>query len=158
MSINPIEFYNALENNGVNFFTGVPDSLLKQFCLCLDDKKDKIKHIIAANEGNAIALAAGYHLGTGDVPLVYMQNSGLGNAINPILSLCDKDVYSIPMLIIIGWRGEPGVIDEPQHFKQGRVQLQLLESMNINYCIINKDTNDIKKNIRNAVNNPPNFK
>tara|TARA_B100002052_G_scaffold124586_1_gene114389 strand:+ start:1292 stop:2431 length:1140 start_codon:yes stop_codon:yes gene_type:complete len=152
MSINPIEFYNALENNGINFFTGVPDSLLKQFCLCLDDKKDKIKHIIAANEGNAIALAAGYHLGTGDVPLVYMQNSGLGNAINPILSLCDKDVYSIPMLIIIGWRGEPGVIDEPQHFKQGRVQLQLLESMNINYCIIDKDTNDIKKNIENAVN------
>ena len=152
MSISPLEFYNALENNGVNFYTGVPDSLLKQFCLCLDDKKSKEKHIIAANEGNAIAIAAGYHLGSANVPLVYMQNSGLGNAINPILSLCDKDVYSIPMLIVIGWRGEPGIVDEPQHVKQGKVQLQLLECMDIDYCIIDKDTKDVKKKIRNAVN------
>jgi len=152
MSISPIEFYNALETNGIDFFTGVPDSLLKQFCLCLDDKQSQDKHIITANEGNAIALAAGYHLGTGNVPLVYMQNSGLGNAINPILSLCDKDVYSIPMLIVIGWRGEPGVVDEPQHVKQGKVQLELLECMDIDYCIIDKDTKDVKKNIRDAVN------
>tara|TARA_B110000438_G_scaffold290425_1_gene326130 strand:- start:38 stop:1177 length:1140 start_codon:yes stop_codon:yes gene_type:complete len=151
MSINPVDFYNALENNSIDFFTGVPDSLLKQFCLCVDERQTKDKHIIVANEGNAIALAAGYHLGTGKIPLVYMQNSGLGNAINPLLSLCDKSVYSIPMLIVIGWRGEPGVSDEPQHVKQGKIQLPLLECMDIDYCIIDKDTKDLGKKITDLV-------
>ena len=117
MAIRPADFYDQLASHGVEFFTGVPDSLLKEFCLCIDDFVPKDKHIITANEGNAIALAAGYYLAKKSLPLVYMQNSGLGNAINPLLSLCDPDVYSIPMLVMIGWRGEPGVKDEPQHLK-----------------------------------------
>ena len=105
MSLDPLKLYNILKDKDISFFTGVPDSLLKQFCLCLDDKIKSENHIISANEGNAIALAAGYHLATGKLPVVYMQNSGLGNAVNPLLSLCDSDVYAIPMLLFIGWRG-----------------------------------------------------
>lgn len=157
MSIRPDFFYDELVSNGIDFFTGVPDSLLKNFCLCLDDKVGKNNHIIAANEGNAIGLAAGYYLGTGKVPLVYMQNSGIGNAFNPIISLCDNDVYSIPMLIVIGWRGEPGIKDEPQHLKQGKIQLPLLDCMDIDYCIIDKDTDNfnhvIKKLVKKATLN-----
>jgi len=136
MSISPVRFYALLESREVDFFTGVPDSILKEFCLCVDDHVPNEKHVIAANEGNAIALAAGYHLATGRLPLVYMQNSGLGNAVNPLLSLCDPDVYSIPMLVMIGWRGEPGVPDEPQHVKQGKAQISLLKAMDIPYEII----------------------
>ena len=151
MAINPIVFYDQLASHGVDFFTGVPDSLLKEFCLCVDDRVSNNKHVIAANEGNAIALAAGYHLATGKLPLVYMQNSGLGNAVNPLLSLCDPDVYSIPMLLLIGWRGEPGVNDEPQHLKQGKVQLDLLQAMDIPYEIISKDNIEIEKKIGKSV-------
>ncbi len=151
MGISPLEFYNILLDNNVEFFTGVPDSLLKQFCLCLDDNVPKEKHIIAANEGNAIALAAGYHLGTGSIPLVYMQNSGLGNAINPLLSLCDPNVFSIPVLLLVGWRGEPGTIDEPQHIKQGRIQNNLLEALEVPYSIISKDNQDIAKLIKKGI-------
>lgn len=139
MSIKPIDFYNLLFKKNINFFTGVPDSLLKQFCLCIDDNVKPSNHVITANEGNAIALASGYHLATGKLPLVYMQNSGLGNAVNPLLSLCDPEVYSIPLILLIGWRGEPGVKDEPQHIKQGRKQIELLEAMDIPYVIISKD-------------------
>ena len=145
MSISPLEFFNSLNKNGIEFFSGVPDSLLKQFCFCIDDNIPKSRHIITANEGNAIAVAAGYHLATGGVPLVYMQNSGLGNSINPLLSLCDPEVYSIPMLLLIGWRGEPGVYDEPQHLKQGKVQLDLLNAMNIPYSLISKDEKEIER-------------
>jgi len=139
MKISPSEFYNFISSLGIDFFTGVPDSLLKEFCLCIDDVAPSKSHIITANEGNAIALAAGYHLATGSIPLVYMQNSGFGNAINPLLSLCDNDVYSIPMLLMMGWRGEPGVKDEPQHIKQGRIQLELLNTLNLPYEIISQD-------------------
>ena len=121
--------------------------MLKQLCLCIDDIHPKERHVIAANEGNAIALAAGYHLATGKTPLVYMQNSGLGNSVNPLLSLCDPDVYSIPMLLLIGWRGEPGIIDEPQHIKQGKVQLELLQAMDIPYEIISKNDGKVEKKI-----------
>ena len=151
MAIKPLDFYNELSAHGINFFTGVPDSLLKEFCLCIDDFIPKEKHIIAANEGNAIALAAGYFLANKSIPLVYMQNSGLGNAVNPLLSLCDPDVYSIPMLIMIGWRGEPGVKDEPQHVKQGKIQLELLEAMGIPYETILKDDQNYHQKISNAV-------
>ena len=105
MAVKPLDFFRYLANLDVDFFTGVPDSLLKQFCLCIDDNVPENRHVITANEGNAIALATGYHLASGKPPLVYMQNSGLGNAVNPLLSLCDPDVYSIPMLLLIGWRG-----------------------------------------------------
>ena len=151
MAVSPINFYKFLSNQGVDFCTGGPDSLLKEFCLCIDDNLPEKNHIITANEGNAIALAAGYHLATGKLPMVYMQNSGLGNAINPLLSLCDPHVYSMPMLILIGWRGEPGVNDEPQHIKQGKVQLDLLNAMDIPFEIISKEESDVEKKIVNSV-------
>ena len=132
--------------------------LLKQLCLCIDDNVSKDKHIIAANEGNAIALATGYHLGTGKVALVYMQNSGIGNAVNPLLSLADPEVYSIPMLLLIGWRGEPGIKDEPQHIKQGKVQLDLLKSIDIPYEIISGDDGKWTDKIEKGINQTRNRK
>ena len=129
------EAYNALTDSGIDLFTGVPDSLLKNFCAYITDKAQS-NHIIAANEGNAVGIAAGHYLATGKPALVYMQNSGLGNAINPLLSLVDEKVYSIPMVLMIGWRGEPGVHDEPQHVKQGEVTLTLLDAMQIPYVIL----------------------
>ncbi|MDR1058931.1 MAG: phosphonopyruvate decarboxylase, partial [Treponema sp.] len=114
-------FYDSLVRKGVEFFTGVPDSLLKSFCAYVTGHVREENHIIAVNEGAAVALASGYHLATGKIPLVYMQNSGIGNAVNPLLSLADGEVYGIPLVLVIGWRGEPGVCDEPQHIKQGKV-------------------------------------
>ena len=151
IAINPTDFYDQLAIHGVEFFAGVPDSLLKEFCLCIDDRVSSDRHIIAANEGNAVALASGYYLATQSLPLVYMQNSGLGNAVNPLLSLCDPEVYSIPLLVMIGWRGEPGIKDEPQHLKQGKVQLGLLESMGLPYEIISKDDDQFAMKIIRAV-------
>tara|TARA_B100000315_G_scaffold236012_1_gene251406 strand:+ start:586 stop:1716 length:1131 start_codon:yes stop_codon:yes gene_type:complete len=151
MGLDPLKFYNILADKGVCFFTGVPDSLLKQFCLCVDDNVSKNRHIIAANEGNAIALATGYYLGTGKIPLVYMQNSGLGNAVNPLLSLCDPAIYSIPLIMLVGWRGEPGTEDEPQHVKQGNVQLDLIKAMDIPYLIISKSDQDFKTKISESI-------
>ena len=152
MAINPKNFLTELINQDITFFTGVPDSLLKEFCFCIDRQMDDNQHIIAANEGNAIALAAGHHLSTGKIPLVYMQNSGLGNAINPLLSLCDPDVYSIPLVLMIGWRGEPGVKDEPQHVKQGKIQLELLNVLGIHYEILSEEDEDFKLKISNTIN------
>lgn len=129
---------------GADFFTGVPDSQLKALCNYLMDRYgiDPHHHIIAANEGNCAALAAGYHLATGKVPVVYMQNSGEGNIINPVASLLNDKVYAIPMIFIIGWRGEPGVHDEPQHIYQGEVTVKLLEDMGITSFVIGKETTD----------------
>ncbi len=136
--IDTIKFYEFLKSQDVNFFTGVPDSLLKQICSCISDKESD-NHIIAANEGNAVGLATGYHLATGKVPLVYLQNSGLGNTVNPLISLASDTVYSIPMLLMIGWRGEPGVKDEPQHINQGAVTEELLKTMDVNYEVLSFD-------------------
>ena len=151
MSISPKNFYNALEKEGVSFYTGVPDSLLKNFCFYVNDNVSKKRHIISANEGNAIAIAAGYNLATGEIPLVYMQNSGLGNAVNPLLSLCDPDVYSIPMILLIGWRGFPGEVDEPQHIKQGKIQIALLETMEIPHCTISSEDHQFEEKIKNGL-------
>ena len=151
MAIKPTDFYDQIASHGVEFFTGVPDSLLKEFCLCIDNRVPGDKHIIAANEGNAVALASGYYLAKKSLPLVYMQNSGLGNAINPLLSLCDPDVYSIPLLVMIGWRGEPGVKDEPQHVTQGRVQIELLEALGLPYEIISKGDDQFSTKISNVI-------
>lgn len=151
MAIKPTDFYDQLASHGVEFFAGVPDSLLKEFCLCIDDRISKEKHIIAANEGNAVALATGYFLANKSLPLVYMQNSGLGNAVNPLLSLCDPDVYSIPLLVIVGWRGEPGVKDEPQHITQGRVQIELLKALGLPYEIISKEDDQFDLKITHLV-------
>jgi phosphonopyruvate decarboxylase len=137
--IQPKAFIDALAQGGVDFFAGVPDSLLKNLCAYITDTMPREKNIIAANEGNAVGLAAGYHLATGKVGCVYMQNSGEGNIVNPLLSLVDEDVYHIPMLLIIGWRGEPGVHDEPQHVKQGKVTLSLLETMGVPYAVLDEN-------------------
>ncbi len=134
--INCKEIFDYLQHRGIGFYAGVPDSLLKDFCAYLTDHADKNNHVIAANEGNAIAMATGYHLATNKFGLVYMQNSGEGNAINPLISLADPEVYSIPLLLMIGWRGEPGKHDEPQHVKQGKITLNLLDTMNIPYEIL----------------------
>ena len=135
------EFFKVLTERGIEYFSGVPDSQLKAFCdyvtrTCGIGKN----HVIAANEGAAVALAAGYHLATGKTGLVYMQNSGLGNAVNPITSLTDPKVYGIPVVYLIGWRGMPGVHDEPQHVKQGEITLELLKTLGIRYFIIKKET------------------
>lgn len=129
---------------GSDFYTGIPDSQLKALCDYLMGTYgiDPKHHVIAANEGNCAALAAGYHLATGKIPVVYLQNSGEGNIINPAASLLSDKVYAIPMVFIVGWRGEPGVHDEPQHIFQGEVTVRLLEDMDIQTFIIGKDTTD----------------
>ena len=111
---------------------------------------DPKHHVIAANEGNCVALATGYYLATGKVPVVYMQNSGEGNIINPLASLTDREVYNIPVLLVIGWRGRPGVHDEPQHVKQGKVTTGLLNTMGINYTVLSKDEESAAKQIKAA--------
>ena len=148
--ISPERFFQILKSNGIDFYTGVPDSLLKDFCSYVTDNVSKKDHIINSNEGAAIALACGHYIATGKPGLVYMQNSGLGNAINPLLSLADPEVYGIPLLMIIGWRGEPGKKDEPQHIKQGKVMLNLLEAMNITYEVINSSTENTEEIIGKA--------
>lgn len=135
------QFVNII---GSEFYTGVPDSQLKALCNYLMDRygMDSGHHVIAANEGNCTALAAGYHLATGKVPVVYMQNSGEGNIINPVASLLNDKVYAIPCIFVVGWRGEPGVHDEPQHIYQGEVTVKLLEDMDIRTFILSKDTTE----------------
>jgi phosphonopyruvate decarboxylase len=144
--------YGQLRAQGLRFFTGVPDSLLKDFCAYITDHVPKSDHVIAANEGNAVALAVGHYLGTAEPALVYMQNSGIGNTVNPLLSLADPDVYSIPLLLVIGWRGEPGVKDEPQHVKQGRVMTDLLDAMEIPWFVLEASTPDSGEVVAAACN------
>jgi phosphonopyruvate decarboxylase len=141
--IQPEHLFRALADRGIDFYSGVPDSLLKDFCAYLTDHVDESHHLIAANEGNAVALSAGHYLGTGKPGLVYLQNSGLGNTVNPLLSLNDPEVYGLPVLLMVGWRGEPGVKDEPQHVKQGRITPTLLDAMGIPWQILDSNTNDL---------------
>lgn len=148
--IRPSYFYDLLIKNGTDFFAGVPDSLLKNFCAYVTDNAPSEKHIISANEGSATALACGYHMATGKIPMIYMQNSGEGNMVNPMLSLADRDVYSIPMLIVIGWRGEPGVHDEPQHVKQGKVTCDLLDAMKIPYEVLSENEAELPSQFEKA--------
>lgn len=149
--ITPKFFIEKLRAEGVDFYTGVPDSLLKNVCAYITDNVDERHNIIAANEGGAVALAAGYHLATGKVGCVYMQNSGEGNAVNPLASLTDKEVYHIPVLLLIGWRGRPGVHDEPQHVKQGKITTGLLNVMGINYEVLSKEEAQATKQIEKAM-------
>jgi phosphonopyruvate decarboxylase len=132
-------FLKELKTAGVEFITGVPDTLLNEFCLEVSASFRKDKQVIAANEGNALSMAAGYYLATGTVPLVYMQNSGIGNALNPLISLTGKEVYSIPMVLLIGWRGDPSMIDHPQHLMQGRLTPLLMDDLDIPYQIVEAD-------------------
>lgn len=149
--VRPEFFVNTLKEYGIDFYAGVPDSLLKNICAYITDNLPAEQNIIAANEGGAMGIAAGYHLATGKVPVVYMQNSGEGNIINPLASLTDKEVYNIPVLLVIGWRGRPGVKDEPQHVKQGKVTTGLLNVMGVNYAILPKDEVEATKQIKIAV-------
>jgi len=149
--LSPKNYLNLLITNKIDFFVGIPDSALKNFTSYITDHVCKQNDIIAANEGACIGLAAGYHLATGKVPFVYMQNSGLGNAINPLLSLAEDKVYQIPMIIMIGWRGEPGVKDEPQHLKQGEITLSLLESMGMPYIVIDSDEEKAIEQTKNLI-------
>lgn len=135
--IQPQDFLQQLTKAGIRFYAGVPDSLLKGLLAAIA-RQFHGEHFIAANEGAAIGLATGYHLATGNVPAVYLQNSGLGNIINPLTSLTDKDMYSIPMLLIIGWRGEPGVKDEPQHLVMGKITPTLLHQLNVPFIVLKK--------------------
>lgn len=149
--IRPEFLVNTLKEHQINFYTGVPDSLLKNICAYITDNLPAEQNIIAANEGGAMGIAVGYHLATGKIPVVYMQNSGEGNIINPLASLTDKEVYNIPVLLVIGWRGCPGVHDEPQHVKQGKVTTGLLNTMGINYAILPKDEEGAAKQIKITV-------
>lgn len=146
------DLFNLLKENNINCFCGVPDSLLKDFCAYITDNTTNKEHTITANEGNAIALASGHYLATGNPALVYMQNSGIGNCINPLLSLTDDEVYKIPLLMLIGWRGEPNKKDEPQHIKQGKVTDKLLEVMGIEYEILPENFEEAKPLIQKAIN------
>lgn len=142
--------FKELKRNGVTFFTGVPDSFLNGFCnFALQHFSDR--NIIAANEGNAIAIAAGHYFASTELPLVYMQNSGMGNAINPLASLADEHVYSVPMLLLIGWRGQPGIGDWPQHELQGEITLKLLDDMHIHYSILTDDIDTFSQILAEAV-------
>lgn len=149
--IRPEYFIEKLKENGIDCFAGVPDSLLKNICAYITDHFDAAHNIIAANEGAAVGLAAGHYLATGKPACVYMQNSGEGNIINPLASLTDQEVYNIPVLLLIGWRGRPGVHDEPQHVKQGKVTTGLLNVMGVNYEVLSKEEDKAEKQIAKAV-------
>jgi phosphonopyruvate decarboxylase len=141
-------FTQCFLDQGLNYFTGVPDSTLKEWLRFLPNKEPMLINRIAANEGSAISNAAGYHLATGNIGVVYLQNSGLGNCINPLTSLMDSDVYGIPVVMLIGWRGEPGTKDEPQHKKMGNITEEMLAVLDIPYEILD---NDYEKKINNAI-------
>jgi phosphonopyruvate decarboxylase len=149
--ISPTNYLDSLNALGVNFFAGVPDSLLKEFCAAVSTKYDQDMHLITANEGAAIGLGIGYFLGSGNVPMIYLQNSGLGNIINPVLSLASEQVYGIPILIMVGWRGEPGVKDEPQHVHQGRVMIDSLDAMGLPHVILSLDEKEAIEQTKNAL-------
>ena len=135
-----LSFLDLLKKNKINFYTGIPDSLMKDFLSFVEEKINKSNHHIAANEGSAIGIGIGYHLSTGQIPLIYLQNSGLGNCINPLVSLADPKVYSIPMVLLIGWRGEKNTQDEPQHVKQGAITESMLKILDIPFVVLSINT------------------
>lgn len=149
--IDPVRFIAALEAAGVDRFVGVPDSLMKGFSAALAADVPAARHVIAANEGTAVAVAMGHALVSGRPALVYLQNSGLGNTVNPLLSLVDPEVYGVPMVLLIGWRGEPGVADEPQHVKQGRVTPAMLDAMEVPWQELHAGVEDVEGLVRGAV-------
>jgi phosphonopyruvate decarboxylase len=151
VTLDPARFVDQLGDLGVDLFTGVPDSLLKDLCGHIMEVLPRHQHVITANEGAAVALAMGHHLRTGNLALVYLQNSGIGNAVNPLLSLADREVYGTPMLLLVGWRGRPGVPDEPQHVKQGRVMEALLGALDIPWSVLPTDEAEAARSVREAV-------
>ncbi len=149
--ISALDLLAVLRRNDVSFFTGVPDSLLRPFCDQIAESCGPGEHVIAANEGAAIAIAAGHFLASGRPAMVYMQNSGIGNAVNPLLSLADPEVYATPMILLVGWRGEPGTEDEPQHAKQGRVMVPLLEALEIPHEVLTRSPEALADQIARAL-------
>lgn len=145
---------NTLKKNKSDFFTGVPDSVLKELSFELQNKTKK-NHIIASNEGSAISIGIGHYLSTKKIPTIYMQNSGLSNALNPLISIAHPKVYSIPLILIIGWRGSPRIKDEPQHNVKGKITENLLKLLNIKYTIVrnDKDLKKFDKQIKDAKKN-----
>ncbi len=156
--INSKKFISFFSKSGINYFTGVPDSVLNSFIKDLDNEK-KIEHNPTINEGSAISLGVGYYLSTKKIPLIYMQNSGLCNALNPILSLVDENVFSIPQIILVGRRGAPGIKDEPQHAKIGPKTLKLLRSLDLKFYDLNKckNTQEIEKVVKTSISNAKKF-
>jgi phosphonopyruvate decarboxylase len=149
--IDPGQFVDRLQALGVTMYTGVPDSLLKQFGKHVMGALPREQHVITANEGAAVGLAMGHYLRTQRPALVYLQNSGFGNTVNPLLSLADPDVYGTPMLLLVGWRGQPGVKDEPQHVKQGRVMTDLVEAMGLPFAVLPTDAAEADAVLETAV-------
>ena len=144
------EFLRLLKSEGIDFFSGVPDSLLKDFCACLLDNAEGLSNIVAPNEGCAMAIAAGHFLATSKPACVYMQNSGQGNAVNPLLSLVDEEVYNIPLLMLVGWRGQPDKKDEPQHVKQGKLTLKIFDTLGIKYEVLDADMELAEAQVKRA--------
>jgi phosphonopyruvate decarboxylase len=149
--LSPSEFFEALRSSGVALFAGVPDSLLKDFCAYVTDNCPRERHVITANEGGAVALVMGHHLATGELGMVYMQNSGLGNTVNPLTSLADPAVYGIPMLLMVGWRGRPDEHDEPQHVQMGRVTLNTLHAIGVKTTILPDSIEEAKAALELAI-------
>ena len=147
--VSPSFFYNQLASHSIDFYTGVPDSLLKDYTSYIETHSHH--NIVTANEGLSVSLASGYHLATGKIPCVYLQNSGLGNLINPLLSLVHENVYHIPMLFLIGWRGEPYCHDEPQHSTQGQITEQMLRIMDINYQVLSENSQKVESQTNELV-------
>ena len=137
------DLIEILKKNKISFYTGVPDSVLKELSNKIDGLNN-FKHVMAVNEGNAVSIGIGHYLSTKKIPCIYMQNSGLGNAINPLASIAHENVYAIPLLLVIGWRGSPSKKDEPQHMTKGKITTKLLKLLNIDYCIL-KNNNDLYK-------------
>jgi phosphonopyruvate decarboxylase len=146
------ELYDPLVNNGVEYFCGVPDSITGPFSHFLEDNAED-RHVITADEGNAIGLAIGYHIATGKIPLVYMQNSGLSNAIDPLASLADRTVLSTPMLLLVGWRGQPGRNDEPHHTRQGEITPDLLRNLQIPFDTLLRDPAEATRQVGEMISN-----
>jgi phosphonopyruvate decarboxylase len=151
VKIKPSEAFKQFRAAGISFFTGVPDSLLKSFCAYASDELTAEEHVIAANEGSSIAIASGHYLATANPSLVYLQNSGIGNAVNPLLSLASPEVYSIPMIVMIGWRGEPNFKDEPQHMLQGKIMPDLLDSLKIPWFELSPNTDHPANIVKEAI-------
>ena len=151
MSVDPKRFVDHLGERGVSLYTGVPDSLLKQLGSHIQANLPREQHVITANEGAAVGLAIGHYLATRSPAVVYLQNSGFGNAVNPLLSLADAEVYGVPMLVVVGWRGQPGVKDEPQHVKQGAVQRELVEAMDLPWSVLPHDPDEAEKLVDEAL-------
>ena len=149
--IDPVRFITLLEEAGIGLFVGVPDSLMQSLSSALEAHVPSTRHLVAANEGNAVATAMGHVLASGRPALVYLQNSGLGNTVNPLLSLVDPEVYGVPMVLLIGWRGEPGVPDEPQHIKQGGVTLAMLDAMEVPWQELHAGLEDVGALVHRAV-------